>query len=99
MYIIIFSCAAPLRLSGEYITNITVSFCPTFDTTFTRKRSFGILDVKLKYVLQSIFGVTTVVAFGMILGWIMKAIKTVYEKKIKVQPINYIKLDADTSFA
>ncbi|XP_028161735.1 chondroadherin [Ostrinia nubilalis] len=93
-------CAAPMRLSGEYITNITVSFCPTFDNTFTSKRSFRIGDLKPKHVLWSIFGVTVVVAIGMVLGWIVKAMKTVYKKKIKkTQPIRYINLNEDSSFA
>ncbi|KAL0892897.1 hypothetical protein ABMA27_014580 [Loxostege sticticalis] len=92
-------CAAPMRLSGEYITNITVSFCPTFDTTFTTKRSFRFGDLKPKHILWSIFGVATVVAFGMMLGWIVKAMKTVYKKKIKTHPIRYINLSEDSSFA
>ncbi|CAH2037730.1 unnamed protein product, partial [Iphiclides podalirius] len=31
-------CAAPMKMTGTYITNISMAFCPTFDTTFASKR-------------------------------------------------------------
>lgn len=88
-----------MRLSGEYITNITGSFCPTFDKTFSTKKSFSITDLKPKHVLWSIFGVTSVVAFGMMTGWVFQAMKNIYKKKIKTQPIHYINLNSESSFA
>ncbi|CAK1547081.1 unnamed protein product [Leptosia nina] len=92
-------CAAPMRLNGAYITNITVSFCPTFDTTFTPKRGFSLSDLRPKHVLWSILGVAAVVGIGMICGIIVNAAKAFYKKKLS-QPIRYININnSEASFA
>ncbi|CAH0667547.1 unnamed protein product [Chilo suppressalis] len=90
-------CAAPLKLSGEYITNITLSFCPTFDKTFSSKRKFSITNLKPKQVLWSIFGVAIVACIGMAIGWLVKSVKNIY-KKNRNQPVPYINLNSN-SFA
>ncbi|CAH0750958.1 unnamed protein product [Diatraea saccharalis] len=89
-------CAAPLRLSGEYITNITLSFCPTFDKTFSNKKRFSITSLKPKQVLWSIFGVAIVVCIGIAIGWMVKGIKSIYKKKIRNQPVPYINLNSNS---
>ncbi|KAL4709901.1 hypothetical protein ACJJTC_003864 [Scirpophaga incertulas] len=88
-------CTAPLRLSGEYITNITISFCPTLDTSFSSKRRFGITDLKPKHILWSIFGVAIVVCIGMAIGYIVNAMKAIYINKIRNrnEPIRYVNLN------
>lgn len=89
-----------MRLSGANITNITVSFCPSFDTTYNdAKKSFSLSDLKPKHVLWSLFGVVMVVCMGMLLGLLVNCLKAFYIKKIKNQPIHYINLNADSSFA
>ncbi|XP_049869114.1 chondroadherin-like isoform X1 [Pectinophora gossypiella] len=91
-------CAAPIKLSGQYITNITLTFCPTFDDTFNRKKGFSMSDLKPKHVLWSIFGVATVVGLGMVIGLLVNGIKA-YIKRMRSQPIHYINLNEDSSFA
>ncbi|XP_038212297.1 chondroadherin-like [Zerene cesonia] len=91
-------CAAPMRLNGAFITNITVSFCPTFDTTFAPKRGFSFSDLRPKHILWSILGVGTVVGIGMICGIIFNAAKTCYKKKLS-QPIRYVNINSESSFA
>lgn len=88
-----------MRLSGAYITNITVSFCPTFDTTFAAKKSFSLSDLKPKHILWSILGVAAVVGIGMICGLIVNAMKSAYKKNGRTQPIRYIHINEDTNFA
>ncbi|KAI8435788.1 hypothetical protein MSG28_004016, partial [Choristoneura fumiferana] len=82
-------CAAPMRLAGTYITNITASFCPTFDTTFdsTKKKGFTFSSLRPKHVLWSIFSVAMVALFGMLIGLLVNTAKTFYKKKIRGQPI------------
>lgn len=89
-----------MRLAGTYITNITVSFCPTFDTTFDKtlnstKKGFTFSNLKPKHILWSIFGVAVVALFGMLVGLVVNTTKTFYKKKIKGQPIQYININAD----
>ncbi|XP_022123640.2 carboxypeptidase N subunit 2-like isoform X1 [Pieris rapae] len=92
-------CAAPMRLNGAYITNITISFCPTFDTTFAPKKQFSITDLRPKHVLWSILGVAAVVGIGMICGIIVNAAKAFYKKKLS-QPIRYVNINnSESSFA
>lgn len=87
-----------MRLAGEYITNITVNFCPSLDTTFAPKKSFSLSDLRPKHVLWSILGVATIVALGMLLGILVNASKAFYNRKI-TQPIRYININEDSSFA
>lgn len=99
-----FSCAAPMRLAGAYITNITASFCPTFDTTFdttvdSTKKGFTFSSLRPKHVLWSIFSVAMVALFGMLIGLLVNTAKTFYKKKIRGQPIRYININADSTFA
>lgn len=91
-------CAAPMRLSGEYITNITLTYCPTLDNTFAAKRGFTLSNLKPKHVLWSILGVASIALIGMLLGLFVNAIKSFYRKKIS-QPIRYVNINSDTSFA
>lgn len=95
----VFSCAAPMRFAGEYVTNITLPFCPTLDSTFAAKKSFSLSDLKPKHVLWSILGVATVVAIGMLFGLLVNATKAFYNKKIRTQPIRYRNINADVTFA
>ncbi|XP_050346326.1 TLR4 interactor with leucine rich repeats-like [Nymphalis io] len=88
-------CAAPMRLSGAYITNITVSFCPQFDTTFAPKKGFSIKDLKPKHILWSILGVASVVGIGMICGLLVNFAKAFYKKNLRSQPIRYININDD----
>ncbi|KAG6445885.1 chondroadherin isoform X2 [Manduca sexta] len=92
-------CAAPMRMSGEYITNITMTFCPTLDSTFIPKKNFTFSDLRPKHVLWSILGVACIVLIGMLLGLLVNTLKSVYNKRIRSQPIRYINLNADASFA
>ncbi|XP_075973353.1 tsukushi-like isoform X2 [Anticarsia gemmatalis] len=92
-------CAAPMRLSGAYITNITLTYCPTFDTTFAPKKSFSLSNLKPKHILWSILGVASVACLGMLLGLLVNTIKSVYNKRIRSQPIRYINITSDSSFA
>lgn len=87
-----------MKLSGTYLTNMTVSFCPEFDNTFTQKKGFTLSDLKPKHVLWSILGVATVVGIGMICGLLVNAAKSVYNKKIRTQPIHYMNIK-EPSFA
>lgn len=88
-----------MRMNGAYITNITVSFCPTFDTTFAPKRGFSITDLRPKHVLWSILGVSAVVGIGMICGIIVNFAKAFYKKKLS-QPIRYENINnSESSFA
>ncbi|XP_046979104.1 TLR4 interactor with leucine rich repeats-like [Vanessa cardui] len=88
-------CAAPMRLSGAYVTNITVSFCPQFDTTFATKKGFSIKDLKPKHILWTILGVATVVGIGMICGLLVNLAKAFYRKNLRSQPIRYININHD----
>lgn len=91
-------CAAPMRLSGAYITNITLTFCPTLDNTFAPKKGFSFSDLRPRHVLWSILGVAMVVLLGMILGLIVNAIKAVYNKQIRSQPTSpYLRMAATSS--
>ncbi|CAH0719481.1 unnamed protein product, partial [Brenthis ino] len=93
-------CAAPMRLSGAHITNITISFCPAFDTTFATKKGFSFSDLKPKHVLWSILGVAAVVGVGMLCGLLTNVMKAFYKKNIRrAQPIRYININDDTNFA
>ncbi|KAM3964551.1 osteomodulin [Aphomia sociella] len=74
-------CAAPMRLHGAYITNISVPFCPTFDNTFATKKGFTLSNLKPKYVLWSIIGVAMVIGIGTLIGWIVNYIKTWYRQR------------------
>ncbi|XP_050670751.1 chondroadherin-like [Leptidea sinapis] len=85
-------CAAPMRLSGSYITNISVSFCPQFDTTFAPKRGFSISDLKPKHIIWSILGVATIVGIGMICGLLVNTAKAFYKKTFRSQPIRYVNI-------
>lgn len=87
-----------MRLSGEYITNITLTYCPTLDTTFAAKQGFSLSNLRPKHVLWSILAVAAVVVIGMFLGLLVNAVKSLYKKKIS-QPIRYININSDTSFA
>lgn len=86
-----------MKFSGEYITNITVSYCPTFDNTFASKRGFSLSNLRPKHVLWSILGVAAVVVIGMMVGMLVNCIKAVYVKKIKSQTIRYYNLNTDTA--
>nr|XP_026488240.1 chondroadherin-like [Vanessa tameamea] len=88
-------CAAPMRLTGAYVTNITVSFCPQFDTTFATKKGFSIKDLKPKHILWTILGVATVVGIGMICGLLVNLAKAFYRKNLRSQPIRYININDD----
>lgn len=88
-----------MRLSGAYITNITLTFCPTLDNTFASKKGFSFSDLRPKHVLWSILGVAMIVLLGMLLGLMVNAIKAVYNKQIRTQPIRYVNINSDTSFA
>lgn len=92
-------CAAPMRLSGEYITNITINFCPMLDKTFSPRKTFSLSDLRPKHVLWTILAVAMVAAFGMILGLFVNAIKKVYKTRFQSQPIHYININSDSSFA
>lgn len=87
-----------MKLTGSYITNISMAFCPTFDTTFASKGGFSISNLRPKHVLWSILGVATVVCIGMLIGLLVNKIKA-YNKKVRSQPIRYINLYNDSSFA
>ncbi|XP_052740263.1 phospholipase A2 inhibitor beta-like [Bicyclus anynana] len=91
-------CAAPMRMHGFYITNITASFCPTFDTTFAAKKSFSISDLKPKHILWSILGVAAIVGIGMICGLLVNTMKTIYKKNARAQPIRYTNINDDINF-
>ncbi|XP_045772075.1 phospholipase A2 inhibitor beta-like [Maniola jurtina] len=92
-------CAAPMRLTGAYITNITASFCPAFDTTFAAKKGFTISDLRPKHIMWSILGVAAVVGIGLICGLLVNTIKAVYNKNARPQPIRYFNINDDTNFA
>ncbi|XP_026725125.1 protein artichoke-like isoform X2 [Trichoplusia ni] len=92
-------CAAPMRFSGAYITNITITYCPSLDTTVAPQRGFTLTDLKAKHLIWSILGVAAIAAIGMLLGLFVNAAKSFYNKRIKGQPIRYINLHADTRFA
>ncbi|KAJ2945920.1 hypothetical protein O0L34_g4835 [Tuta absoluta] len=94
-------CSAPMRLHGEYLTNITSHlFCPTFDSTTSKTRNgFSLTDLKPRHVLWSIVGVGLIVVIGMLLGLLVNAAKAFYNKKFNAQPIHYINLRTDSSFA
>lgn len=94
-----FSCVAPMRWSGSYITNVTLEFCPTFDTTFAAKKGFTLGDLKPRHVLWSIFGVAMVVLAGMLLGLLVNTTKAFYIRNFKSQPIRYFNINSDSSFA
>ncbi|XP_063618568.1 phospholipase A2 inhibitor beta-like [Cydia splendana] len=93
-------CAAPMRLAGEYITNIT-GFCPTLDSTpeSAKNKKFSFGNLRPKHLLWSIFGVAMVALFGMLLGLLVNTLKTFYKTKVKSQPIKYVNINADSSFA
>ncbi|XP_045448816.1 chondroadherin-like [Melitaea cinxia] len=86
-------CAAPMRLSGAYITNITVSFCPQFDTTFAPKKGFSLSDLRPKQILWCILGVGTVVGIGIICGLMVNYIKAFFKKTIRNEPIRYVNIN------
>ncbi|XP_053607280.1 toll-like receptor Tollo isoform X2 [Plodia interpunctella] len=88
-------CAAPMKLAGSLITNITVSFCPAFDKTFTSNRGFSLGNLSPRHVIWSILGVAFIALIGMMLGMLVKGIKTVYVKRIKNQSIRYVNLKED----
>ncbi|XP_068631588.1 chondroadherin-like [Battus philenor] len=92
-------CAAPMKFAGTYITNISLTFCPTYDTTFNNKKGFSISNLKPKHVLWSIFGVAVIVCLGMLMGLLINTTKAFYNKKIRSQPIRYINLHSDSSYA
>lgn len=92
-------CAAPMKFSGTYITNITLSYCPTLDTTSATRNSFSLSNLKPKHILWSIVAVAMIACLGMLLGLLVNAIKSVYNKKFRSQPIRYININSDTSFA
>lgn len=85
-----------MRLAGAYVTNITLPFCPTLDSTFAAKKSFSLSDLKPKHILWSILGVATVVAIGMLFGLLVNAVKAFYKKKIRTRPIRYVNINEDT---
>lgn len=88
-----------MKFAGAHITNITLSFCPTLDTTFASKKGFSFSDLRPKHVLWSIIGVASVVAIGMLCGLLVNASKAFYNKKIRSQPIRYININEDSNFA
>lgn len=88
-----------MRLSGAYVTNITLAYCPTLDTTSTSKKGFTLANLKPKHVLWSILAVALVACIGMLLGLLVNTIKSFYNKSIRSQPIRYININSDTSFA
>ncbi|XP_045535651.1 phospholipase A2 inhibitor beta-like [Papilio machaon] len=92
-------CAAPMKYAGTYVTNISMAFCPTFDSTFANKRRFSISNLRPKHVLWSIFGVAVVVCIGMLVGLLVNTLKAFYHKKLQSHPIRYINLHSDTSYA
>ncbi|XP_021183315.1 phospholipase A2 inhibitor beta [Helicoverpa armigera] len=91
-------CAAPMRFSGAYITNITISYCPTLDTTTAPKRNFTLSNLRPKHVIWSMLAVALIACLGMLLGLLVNAVKAFYNKKIS-QPIRYININSDSSFA
>ncbi|XP_072932110.1 uncharacterized protein [Epargyreus clarus] len=95
-------CAAPMRLSGAYVTNITVSYCPSFDSPFTqqnlRSKGFSFSDLRPKHILWSILGVASVVVIGMLCGLLVNTTKAIYRKKVRSEPIRYIHI-SNSSFA
>lgn len=95
----IFSCAAPMMLAGTYITNVTLPFCPTLDSTFATKKGFTLSGLKPKHVLWSILGVATVAAIGMLCGLLVNACKAFYKKNKRIQPIRYVNIKEDSMFA
>ncbi|KAI5651752.1 leucine rich repeat domain-containing protein [Phthorimaea operculella] len=94
-------CSAPMKMHGEYLTNITsYLFCPTFDSTTSKSRNgFSLTDLKPRHVLWSVVGVGLIVVIGMLLGLLVNAAKAFYNKKFNAQPIHYINLRTDSSFA
>lgn len=82
-----------MRLSGAYITNITVSFCPQFDTTFAPKKGFSLSDLRPKQILWCILGVGTVVGIGIICGLMVNYIKAFFKKTIRNEPIRYVNIN------
>lgn len=89
-----------MRLSGAYITNITMTYCPTFDSTFFPKKSFSLSDLRPKHILWSILGVATVVGIGMIIGLMVNYIKGFYKRQFRGQPgVNYSNLIEDSTYA
>lgn len=94
-----YSCAAPMRLSGAYITNITLPYCPTLNSEPKNTRGFSLSNLKPKHILYSILAVALIACLGMLLGLLVNAVKSFYNKKIKSQPIRYININSDTSFA
>lgn len=88
-----------MKLTGANITNITLTYCPTIDSTFSPMKSFSLSNLRPKHVLWSIFGVATVVCVGMLIGLMVNYIRAFYKKKFTTQPVNYIHLDEDSSFA
>lgn len=89
-----------MKLSGAYLTNITLTYCPTFDSTFTPKKSFSISDLKPKHILWSIFGVAVVVCVGMLIGLMVNYIKRFYKKQFKRQSgVNYSNLQEELAYA
>lgn len=82
-----------MRLSGAYITNITVSFCPKLDTTFAPKKGFSLSDLRPKQILWSILGVGTVVGIGIICGLMVNYIKEFFKKTIRNEPIRYVNIN------
>lgn len=89
-----------MKLTGAYITNITLTYCPTFDSTFFPKKSFSLSDLKPKHVLWSIFGVASAVCVGMLIGLMVNYIKAFYKKRFRSQEgVNYSNLIEDSTFA
>ncbi|CAB3253601.1 unnamed protein product [Arctia plantaginis] len=92
-------CAAPMRFSGTYVTNVTLTYCPTFDSKITPKQKYSLSNLKPKHVLWSILGVAAVACFGMLLGLLIKSMKSVYNNRFRSQPIQYININSDSSYA
>ncbi|XP_026317468.1 leucine-rich repeat-containing protein let-4-like isoform X2 [Hyposmocoma kahamanoa] len=93
-------CAAPMKLSGAYITDISLTYCPTFDSTFLPKKNFSLSDLKPRHVLWSIFGVASVVCVGMLIGLMVNYTKRFYKKQLRSQSgVNYSNLNEDLTDA
>lgn len=87
---------APIRLSGEFITNISTENCPTYDTTFASKKSI-LTEIKPKHILWSILGVAAIVLVGMGIGLLVNIIRVYVRNKFNDQSIRYVNISHSTS--
>lgn len=88
-----------MRFSGTYLTNVTLNYCPSLDSTITRKQKYSLSNLKPRHILWSILGVAAVACFGMLLGLLIKSMKSIYNNRFRSQPIQYININTDSSYA